>query len=244
MGKVKAARVISPRIVQPGDGSRPWLWLLLLVALAAWSWQVFEFGQQRAGYDSGRRDSVEDTLRERIEALEQERDQLRADAARFERSGQIDRAAAEGVREDVKALQQERAELKREVAFLKSLVSGGGGESKLALDQQSLTSVGEDLYEFEITLSKRTADDTIVSGEVVVSVAGEVDGEEKELDMKTITDGSRSNIGIRFKNFQKLKTSIKLPKGFVPASVNVVVRPKGKAFKSFEQSYAWTASDA
>ncbi len=57
MGKKKPTRVITPRIVQPGEGGgRPWLWLLFLVALAAWSWQVFEFGRQQAGFDAGRND--------------------------------------------------------------------------------------------------------------------------------------------------------------------------------------------
>jgi hypothetical protein len=243
MGKVKATRVISPRIVQPGEGARSWLWILLLLALGAWSWQVFEFGQQRAGYDAGERDEVEERLLQRIAELEEERDRLRSSAARFERAGQIDRAAADGVRDEVKSLQEERAELRREVAFLKTLVSGGG-ESKLALDQYSLVAIGEDSYRFEVTLSKRTGDGDTVRGQVVVSVSGEVDGEKRTLDMATLTDGKRSNIGIRFKNFQKLKTDLKLPTGFVPASIEVAVKPDGKTFKSFEQTYDWTVSDA
>lgn len=243
MGKIKASQVVTPRIVQPGEGSRPWLWILLLGALALWSWQVFEFGQQRAGYHSGERDEVEDELRERIVELEEERDRLRAEAARFERAGQIDRAAAQGVQSEVETLQAERAELRREVAFLKSLVSNGS-DSKLALDQQRLVALGEDLFRFEVTLSKRSNDADTVSGRVVLTVSGETDGQLKSLDLEALTGGKRSNIGIRFKNFQKLKTDLKLPKGFVPATIVVVVEPEGKTFKSFEQTYDWNPSDA
>lgn len=243
MGRVKSGRITSPRIVQPGERTRPWLWILLLLALGAWSWQVFDFGQQRAGYDAGARDEVEAQLYQRIAELEEERDRLRAESARYERAGQIDRAAAQGVRSEVQALQSERAELKREVAFLKTLVSGGG-DSKLGLNQHSLVALGEDSYRFEVTLSKRTADAKPVSGQVILTVEGKADGKPETLDMKTLTQGKRSNIGIRFKNFQKLKSELKLPKGFEPASIRVTVKPEGKAFKSFEQTYDWKASDA
>ena len=84
MGKIKPTRVVTPRIVQPGEGgARTWLWFLFLLALTALSWQVFEFGRQRAGFDTGRWNQRESALQQRIEELEEERDVLRASAARF-----------------------------------------------------------------------------------------------------------------------------------------------------------------
>ena len=178
MGKVKPTRVITPRIVQPGGGgARTWLWMLFLAALAAWSWQVLELGRHRGGIDVGQREKAEAVLRERIAELEEERDVLRAAAARFERAAQIDRAAAERVQSEVKMLQDERAELKSQLAFLKSLVPGGG--KKLVLDDYSLTEIGERAYHFEVTISKRSDDADTVSGNVTVSVNGELECEEK-----------------------------------------------------------------
>jgi hypothetical protein len=142
----------------------------------------------------------------------------------------------------VRALQDERAELKRRVAFLKSLVSGGG--EKLVLDDQSLIEVGERAYRFAVTLSKRSEDDKTVNGQVTISVTGRLDGEERTLDMDTLTKGRRSHFGIRFKNFQKLETEVELPSGFEPASIEIAVKPEDKAFKSFEQAYDWKVSDA
>lgn len=242
MAKIKPIRVTTPRIVQPGEGGRTWLWLLFLAALGAWSWQVFEFGQQRAGLDSGTRDQVEERLQERIAVLEEERDVLRREAARYQRAGQIDRAAADGVQEEVKALQAQRAELKREVAFLKTLVSGG--TSTLALDDDRLVATGEGSYRFEVTLSKQSEDSKTVAGQAVIRVKGRQDGIDKTLDMKTITDGRRTKIGIKFKSFQKLKTEIKVPTDFQPLTIEVSVSPEGKQFKSFEQVYDWKVSDA
>lgn len=242
MGKIKPTRVVTPRIVQPGEGgARTWLWFLFLLALAALSWQVFEFGRQRAGFDTGQWSQRESALQQRIEELEEERDTLRASAARFERAGQIDRAAADGVQSEVKALQDERAELKREVALLQSLVSGG--EKKLVFGDFSLASLGGLNYRFEVTLSKRTDDQATVSGQVNVEVSGESGGERQILDLGELSGGKRSNIGIRFKSFQKLKADLHLPEGFQPSSLKVTVNPDGKKFKSFEQVYDWKVAD-
>ncbi len=245
MPKVKPIRVTTPRIVQPGEGGvRAWVWLLFLAALGALSWQVFQFGQQRAGFDIDRSNAREETLQDRIAELEGEREVLRAAAARFERAGQIDRAAADGVKAEIKALQDERAELKREVAFLKSLVSGGGGNKRLKLDDYRLTAVGEEAYRFEVTLSKAENDSATVNGQVILRVKGKAAGTPKTLDMRALTDGRRTNIGVRFKNFQKLKTDLQLPIGFEPAAIEIGVKLDGNSFKSFEQAYDWRLSDA
>jgi exonuclease VII small subunit len=242
MGKVKPMRVIAPRIIQPGDRTRVLLWVLIVVALGAWTWQVFEFGRQHAGFSVTQSNAREAELEERIAELEQEREALRAAAARFERAGQIDRAAADTVQAQVKTLQDERADLRREVAFLKSIVSGG--DHTLALADEKLSTLGERSYRFEITLSKRSDKSGTVQGEVVFKVRGSMADDEKTLDMETLTEGRRSRIGIRFKNFQRLTADLKLPDGFEPAAIVVGVKPDGKGFKAFEQSYDWRISDA
>jgi cell division protein FtsB len=242
MAKVKPMRVTAPRIVQPNDRGRGWLWALLLLVLGLWSWQVFEFGRKQAGFSVTQSNAREQELEARIAVLEVERDALRAAAARFERAGQIDRAAADGVQEQVKGLQDERAELKREVAFLKTLVSGVDHKLKLAGDK--LVAVGEDAYRFEVTLSKSSGAAGTVEGEARFEVKGRLEGAEKTLDMKTLTDGRRSRIGVRFKNYQKLGAELKLPEGFDPSEIVVAISPKGKDFKAFEKSFDWQVPGA
>lgn len=222
------------------------MWLLFLAALGVWTWQVFEFGRQRGGYDAAEQVRVVERLQRRVDELERERADLRAAAARFERAGQIDRAAADGVKSEVRALQAERADLKREVAFLKSLVSGEDvvEAEELQLDEPSLVEVGDRAFRFEVTLSKRSQNTRTVIGQVLVSVSGVLDGEDKVLGLEALTAGARTNFGIKFKNFQRLKTDLQLPDGFEPASIRVAVKPDGKSFKSFEQAYDWKPSDA
>lgn len=241
MGKVKPSRVVAPRIVQPGGRTRPWLSIVFLGALGLWSWQVFKFGQQHAGLDTVWREDTELRLQARLEQIEEERDALRASAARFERASQIDRAAASGVKAEVKALQVERANLKREVAFLKSLVSGE--ESPLVIDDQHLSRIADRRFLFEATVSKRSDEEGTVSGRVMISVSGHSGDLIRTLDMKSLTAGKRNSIGIKFNNFQKLKAEIELPEGFEPMAIEISVEPKGKGYKSFAQSYEWEITD-
>ncbi|MCB1772522.1 MAG: hypothetical protein KDI88_02815 [Gammaproteobacteria bacterium] len=243
MAKIKPTIITTPRIVQPRRHGALWLWLLFLVALSLWSWQVFRLGENSGGFDGAKRDSIEASLNQRIEDLEKQKMALTAQAARFERAAQIDREAAEQVKGEVRSLQEERATLKREVAFLKALVSGEASE-ELKLEAPKLVLVDGREYRFEVTLAKRAEGDDTVSGRVVIHVIGKSEGAEKKLDMEALTDGKRTNIGIRFRNFQKLKTDLKLPEGFDPSKIEVAVEPNGNVYKAFEQAYDWNVSDA
>ena len=75
-----------------------------------------------------------------------------------------------------------------------------------------------------------------------VELTGELDGETNILAMSQLTEGKRSSIGIRFKSFQKLKSDLRLPEGFDPNSMKILVKPDGDKFKSFEQAYDWKVS--
>jgi hypothetical protein len=243
MGKIKPSTITTPRIVQPRAYGATWLWAVFLVALSLWSWQVFLLGEHSGGLDAAQRDKVEASLQQRVDDLEKQKMALTAQAARFERAAQIDREAAEQVKGEVKSLQEERAALKREVAFLKALVSGEASE-ELAFESPKLMLVDGRDYRFEVTLSKRSEDAGTVSGRVVIKVVGNSDGVEKQLDMSALTDGKRTNIGIKFKNYQKLKTDLKLPEGFDPSRIEVAVQPNGNVYKAFEQAFDWKVSDA
>ena len=258
MARVKPTRVATPRIVQPGGRGvgRPWLWALLLVGFAAWTWQVYEFGRQSGGVHTLLRDRAESRQQARLNTLVEERDALRAEAARHERAAQIDRAAVEQVRTEVRQLQDERAELKREVAFLRTMlpaaagVSGAGAApvaaeaAELVLQDLKLEPAGERAYRLEITVAKREDDDRTMVGQAVLSVSGSTGDDRVVLDMKTLTKGKRDNIGLRFRNFQRLKTDIELPEDFAPATIDVAVKPDGKAFKPLQQAYDWKPPDA
>jgi hypothetical protein len=241
MAKIKPTEVITPKIVE--RRVNPWPWILAVALLALWTWQVLAFGERQGGHAAGAAAARENQLESRIAALEKEKVELTAHAARLERASQIDRAAVESIKGEVTALQEERAALKREVAFMKALVSGEATE-ELWLEKPRLRDAGDGRFVFDVTLTKPPDDDGTVTGRVVIEVIGKAGGKTERVDMKSLTQGSRTNIGIRFKNYQRLSTDMVLPEDFQPEQIEVAVEPSGDVYKAFKKLYDWDPGGA
>lgn len=230
-------RFHTPRIVQP-DGRRVWIFFaVLVVASVVLAWFMFDYGRQSAGFFAEQRESETQKLRERIDTLLKERDTLRLNAAKFQRAGQIDQAAVQAVQDEILSLQQDRAKLQKEVEFLKSLLSGDVTMLQLKdFALQPLTEANQ--YQYTFTLSKRAKGTEKVRGRVDIRVAGELDGKPKELDIKAL-GVPRKQLVMGFNHFQKFEGKLTLPAGFVAKSMTVLIKPKGKRFKAFDQNFAW-----
>lgn len=230
-------RIQAPRIVQPGKRGSSWWWLLLLTLAALLAWQAFDYGRKRAGYDSEQcaRQLLE--LEVRVVKLEREREQLRQESARFERSAQIDQAAVQTVQGDLKSLQEERSQLRQEVEFLKSLVSGDA--TALQLTEFTLVDLKKARhFSFSFTVSKRGGDKKRLRGHATVSVAGLSDGKQVTLDAAKLGVDD-SDMALGFMNFQKIEGELALPEGFVPAELKIGIEPKDSTFKPLEQTFSW-----
>ena len=230
-------RIQAPRIVQPGRRNGSWWWLLMLMLAGLLAWQAFDYGRKRAGYDSEECSSELLELEVRVVKLEREREQLRQEAARFERSAQIDQAAVQTVQGDLKSLQEERSQLRQEVEFLKSMVSGDA--AALQLTEFQLVDLNKERrYRFSFTVSKRGGDKKRLRGQASISVVGERDGKELELDESQLGIAEKDMV-LGFMNFQKLEGELTLPDGFVPAELNVAIKPGDSTFKALERSFPW-----
>jgi len=233
------SRIDTPRIIQPGRRPSRWWWLFALVVIGALAWKMFEFGQEKAGRDAKARDTEITLLKERIETLEQERDVLRAASARHERASQIDQAAVSTVRAELTALQEERSALRQQLEFYKSLVSGS--VNLLQITELSLSKGGKgSRFRYAFTVSKRAKGKQRVTGNVLLSVVGQLKGESTELDATALgLEKKAQRMG--FRHFQKFEGELKLPAGFIPKKLRVQVKPKGKDFEQFERTFGWQA---
>jgi hypothetical protein len=236
MAKIKPTEVITPKIVE--RRLNPWPWIVAAVLLALWTWQVLEYGERRGGHVAEAAEAREAERQARIAELETEQVALTAHAARLERESQIDRAAVESTKAEVRTLQEERAALKREIAFMKALVSGEATE-ELWLEKPRLSEAGDGRYAFDVTLTKPADDGGTVTGRVIIEVIGRIGDKTERVDMQALTKGSRTNIGIRFKNYQRLSTDMVLPQDFEPEKIEVAVEPNGDVYKAFKKYYDW-----
>jgi len=235
---VTRRHIRTPRIVQPGTHNALWLWVLFVLLALVLAWQMFDYGRKRAGFDAAERDALVSELQRQISDLQRDKEQLRTQSARFERASQIDQAAVQNVQDELKALQDERSALRQEVEFLKSLVSGDITMlqlTDLALDKREQGNA----YGYVFTVSKRAKGDERVRGQVVLTVHGQLKGEASELVAKDLGIDSKDLV-MGFNFFQKFEGELTLPVGFIPRQLKVQVKPKGKKFKPFDQSFDWT----
>ncbi len=225
----------TPRIVQAGQ--RPlWPWLLGVVALAGAAWLGYRQGQQHAGDPVNASDAEIEALQARIGELQEECEQQRELAARYQRASQIDRAAADEVREALRVAQEEQAKLRKKVTFLNSLISGK--VTALEISAVKLIRQGESSeYAFSFLVSKRDKGGERVSGRVKLWLSGRLDGEAVELDEKQL--GIAQGLKMGFKHFQRFEGKLKLPEGFIPRELVIQGYPDGKKFKPFEKRINW-----
>ncbi len=222
---------------------RPWrkglLWLVL-VAVPALGWGLFDYGRNRAGYDSA------EVARERI-AMQAALDESRAagtvlsqEVANLERHREIDRQAYAEIENTLKVLQLENQELREDIAFLRGIVSPI--ESAQGMRVQSLSFAASDDtsrgFSYKLVLVQVTQEARLTKGVIRLTVQGLQEGSPAELSLKELGQKSEQ-IPFGFKYFQRVQGEVQLPEGFEPARAVVKVvadRPK-KA--TLERSFEW-----
>ncbi|MGD2119447.1 MAG: hypothetical protein PVG66_13880 [Chromatiales bacterium] len=236
-------RLRTPKIVQPNARVRKG-WVVLWVGLLlVWSWFVFDFGRQQAGFDSTIATQEADKLQQKIEHLNQQIDQLRLQAASFERAGQVDRQAAEQAQQEFRQLQQEQARLKKEVAFLNGLLTDKTTSALLRVKNFRITRLsGETNYALSFTLVHLTKVGGLVEGDVTLEIVGTLNDKDKKLSLEEATREKQKSMKMRFKNFQKFEADLVFPKNYQPEAVIISTELKSKKIESLRETVDWVVS--
>lgn len=234
----------TPRIVQPGSlcSLSKIVILLVLIGITGLVWWPrlnLLITPTEAITDS----IATDALRMQISTLETEAEALRLRAITAERTQQVDQAALAAVQQDMLAFQDERAELRRELAFLKSLVSGDMTVLQL-LDLKVWQSDEPDTtaYRYSLTVSKRAKSGVKVRGALVLRVTGQQKGQTVVLSMEDM--GIKPNsLSMKFTHFQTFNGAFVLPDAFVPELIKVAVKPTNKQFRPYQKDILWRLVD-
>jgi len=202
-------------------------------------WALFDYGRDRAGFDSSLAGHERDMLHVRIEGLVADNDQLRGQAAILIQAAEIDRQAYDEVDNTLRALQTEILDLKQEVDFYRGIVSPKGGQG-LRVQEFSMTRNGEaQSYRYKLVLSQFVKNQRLIKGLVRMSIYGMQGEEQKVLVLKDITQPIKNSIGFRFKFFQELEGNVVLPEDFEPLRVEVQAAPESKRVKNIKKMFSW-----
>jgi cell division protein FtsB len=224
---------------------RQWAGRAALVILAAFGgYLVYEFGRIQAGYDLVDAASERRTYEQRIDGLEDEISALKEQIALLETHRDIDREAYKEVEASLTELQAKIQEQRDAIAFYRGIVSPADGNKGLRVQDLKLTrGKNEREYNIRLVLVQALKHDRKVSGNVNLTIEGDLDGVEKTLSYaELLPDETEATWAFSFRYFQDFNRQVVLPDGFTPQRVNVEVQSRTRSISSIEESFAWTTS--
>lgn len=223
---------------------RPWkalfVVLLLIGGYIGSSYWLYLHAQLRAGFDERAAAARQSDLQQHLAAIKKQDESLRARVAILERSNQIDRESRTQVRDRVRELQDENLELKQELAFFRGIVSPKDHKAGLKIQSFELSSGGAaQLYHYKLILTQVLKNERFAVGTVKLAVKGTLAGQREQLSLAKLDDDGQDSIGFRFKYFQTFEGNLRLPPGFQPQSVSLVVVPTTKGLDRLDQDFPW-----
>lgn len=224
---------------------RHWGARLAIVVLAAvGGYLVYEFGRIQAGYDLVDAASDRRAYEQRIESLEDEISALKEQVAMLETHRDIDREAYKEVEASLTELQAKIQEQRDAIAFYRGIVSPADGNKGLRVQDLKLTrGKHEREYNIRLVLVQALKHDRKVSGNVNLTIEGDLDGVEKTFSYaELLPEDSEAAWAFSFRYFQDFNRQVVLPDGFTPLRVKVEVRSRTRSISSIEESFAWATS--
>jgi hypothetical protein len=205
---------------------------------------VFEFGRIQANYNIVAAAKERQEYEDRIADLQDEIAALKQDVALLETHGDVDREAYKDVEARFTSLEAKIQEQTEAIAFYRGIVSPADGTAGLRVQDMKLSrGQTERAYKIRLVLVQSLKHDRKVSGDVTLSIDGEMDGAMTTYNYSQLlpADGNAS-WPFSFRYFQDFDREIVLPDGFSPEKITIEVRSKTRSISSIEAVYPWTSS--
>lgn len=201
---------------------------------------MYEWGRVEGGFSKLAEIQQRRELSERIKALEDENDRLRAEIASAQLARNVDNKAYADVEKNLADLQAQVLKHREQLTFYRGIVSPEDGIGGLRIQRfQVLPGGAENHYRLRLVLVQSMRQETVVSGAVIVQIEGVSDNRPVQLALSEAGATTRADgqLPFQFRYFQNLEQDIVLPAGFEPRAVTVEVRSGRLA--PVRESYPW-----
>ena len=215
--------------------------VVLVLLVAGGVYGMFEFGRYRAQYDIVAMVKERAEYRGQIEAQEAVISELRAKVAQLESSTVGQTREREEVQRTIGDLQAQVARANQELAFFRGIVTQNANSAEVKIQQaRMVATAAANKFRIRVTLVQPMKPDTVVSGVVVLSVDGEIDGKPGRADFATLSGGKRREIPFTFRYLENIEEEITVPPGMKPEQLLVEVRSNRRGSAPVQQSYVWS----
>jgi hypothetical protein len=215
--------------------------MLLMAIVAAGVYGMFEFGRYSAGFDSLAALKERASLRSEILAQQSTIGELRAKVALLESSTVGQTREREEVQRTIGDLQAQVARANQELAFFRGIVTQNANSAEVKIQQARMVATATaNRFRIRVTLVQPMKPDAVVSGVVVLSVDGELDGKPGRVDFATLSGGKRREIPFTFRYLENIEEEISMPPGMKPQQLLIEVRSNRRGAAPVQQSYVWS----
>lgn len=213
-------------------GRRPgwWIALAVLALTSAALWLVFDFGRQRAGFDSEVQLRQLALMELRVKQLSKENAELRDKLGAVERSAAVDKEAYGRIEHTLKSLQDENYALKQQLTVFQSIVAADSESDVVTIQQFKLTAGKQARsYHYRLSLMQSKAAARRVKGKVTFQIEGIRDGKEQAAPLTLLTQGRLTERDFSFRQVQTIEGEVVVPDNFRPVRARVRISVLGKA---------------
>ena len=245
MTRVKGSKQYSVKVVP----HRPGLTVVivagciitLLAAIATSFYVGRDLGRAQLSLLKQQVQQLQHQLSENERGLQRARQQV----ANLTLGAEVDRKAGEDVRQQIKALKTEIAALEQDNTFYRNLMSPSKNRSGLTIGAlELLSTTDERRFQYRLVVQQLATRHEVLTGSLTFSVVGRQVGEPVRLHLKDISrEVSSENIKLRFRYFQTLEGTLRLPAEFEPERVELVAKSTGKNAAVVEKKYGWLVQE-
>jgi hypothetical protein len=207
-----------------------WSGIAILAVLAGGlSWSMYDAGRKFAGFDKNEVNYELERLSQTNIRLQRENDELRMKIASLDRQSQMDHVAREDIGKQVKALETENIRLKEDLAFFQNLGSvPGKTEQRVSIGRLKLERgqlPGE--YHYSLVLVQGGQRQKDFQGSLEFAVNFQQNGQK--MVMPLASENPSKMLDVRFKFYQRVERSFRMPPDATVESMQVKVFENGIA---------------
>lgn len=211
-------------------------------------------GLLRGAFELGYMQSVEDIIEEKggrksllvqQSVLKKKNTELRKELLHLERKYRLEQESCELIQLDMNRDKNKIAGMEKELAFYKAIVSPAKGRESVYLQSIEIRpykpKTGEDkeaagqLFQYQFTVAQKIKKRTYTKGLIKIYIKGRQDNKLLKLPLTSLLEAAKDKKEVKdkgfkysFKYFQEFSGIMRLPKGMIPHSVDVIIDSKKK----------------
>lgn len=224
---------------RPGYRLRRTAILLIFTVVAAIA--GYATGLAQGGFRFSSAEESNQVLEDEVEALREDYRKARQQLINLERGRVIDEQALNQARKTIVELETRIASLQSDLTFYKNIMAPSETSKGLQVDSFTLVPTrNQDSYDFKLVLTQVGNNKSYISGVVAVNVIGLRDEEKEVIALRDLSeDIADLGVKFRFRYFQDVEGSLKLPEEFEPLEIQVVAQAEGRKSSQAERTFNW-----